>query len=331
MGRKHAMPTRWPWLAVGLAAVPSSLGLTVYGLYDLLLSSAACRICLFCIMIAWLWGLVTLVLNTFKVQLERTGAWDNAKVSPSGVTSSLNTSDDEPPSGVVVADTAQASRPPALTHRDLFAVAALATMMASPIAYSSLTYDPQAAAAVVASSNVGLALGAGGGGGVWVLDGFDRAKAVYAPLLLATLALLVLNPCNVMRRASRFYLLRMLGETLVAPLAPVCFTHVLVGDCLASLSKALIDVSAAGCLAYQVILQPSAAAGAAGQALGSGDVASVTVGFLEEHTCKGGYFLPSEVISALPFFWRAMQVSHWYLFVPQQCGRKPDHHRLTTG
>ena len=70
-------------------------------------------------------------------------------------------------------------------------------------------------------------------------------------LHLALLALGVM-PCDAFFGRSRLSLLRATLESIIAPLSPVTFWHVIVADYMTSLAKAFSDLQLSACISYRI-------------------------------------------------------------------------------
>ena len=71
--------------------------------------------------------------------------------------------------------------------------------------------------------------------------------------LLAVMVGLGCLPCRAFHADSRFSLLKALWESLIAPLAPVTFWHVIVADYLTSLAKTFSDLQLTGCISAAIV------------------------------------------------------------------------------
>ena len=116
-------------------------------------------------------------------------------------------------------------------------------------------------------------------------------------LLHAAVAALGCTPSRVFHAESRFSLLRTLWESVIAPLAPVTFWHVIVADYLTSLAKALSDLQLSACISAAIVNERTPAKG----------TYTPTTVLWEAHYsgCADTYW--NALMLALPFWWRLMQ------------------------
>lgn len=101
---------------------------------------------------------------------------------------------------------------------------------------------------------------------------------------------------------SRYSLVRTLWESLIAPLGPVTFWHVIVADYLTSVAKAFSDLQLSMCISTHIFF-PSFAGPTAASTIGY--VRSTELWETYHDHCADSY--ANAVMLALPFWWRLMQ------------------------
>ena len=104
-------------------------------------------------------------------------------------------------------------------------------------------------------------------------------------------------PYKVFHHESRFSLLNTLWESLIAPLAPVHFWHVIVADYLTSLAKAFSDLQLSACISSHIVSERAPTHGAY----------TPTSVLWEAHYFGCADTWTNALMLALPFWWRLMQ------------------------
>ena len=129
----------------------------------------------------------------------------------------------------------------------------------------------------------------------------------WRPWLVSNLALNVafavlgmLPTSTVFFGSSRHSLLRVLGESVIAPFAPVTFWHVIVADYMTSLAKALADLQLTACISWRIYSHD-----AHGLPTGGQYVRTTQLWHQSYDTCADTAY--NALFLALPFWWRLMQ------------------------
>ena len=126
--------------------------------------------------------------------------------------------------------------------------------------------------------------------------------------LHAVLLVLGTVPAPVFHPESRFSLLRALYDSVIAPLAPVTFWHVIVADYLTSLAKAFSDLQLSACVSSAILSERTP----------TGASYTPTSVLWEAHyfSCADTY--ANAVMLALPFWMRLMQCLKVYSVTGEQ-------------
>eukprot|EP00908_Phaeocystis_cordata_P024814 Transcript_7268.p2 GENE.Transcript_7268~~Transcript_7268.p2 ORF type:complete len:394 (-),score=148.41 Transcript_7268:875-2056(-) len=125
--------------------------------------------------------------------------------------------------------------------------------------------------------------------------------------LLAVMVGLGCLPCRAFHADSRFSLLKALWESLIAPLAPVTFWHVIVADYLTSLAKTFSDLQLTGCISAAIVSR---------DATGAAYERTTTLWNEYYQECSISPF--NALMLALPFWWRLMQCFKVYSVTGEQ-------------
>ena len=133
--------------------------------------------------------------------------------------------------------------------------------------------------------------------------------SVNLTLHLIFIAIGLLPSATAFYGPSRHSLVRTLAESVVAPLAPVTFWHVIVADYLTSLAKMMADMQLTACISAHIFwptLYANDMAGAPGApAVGTGYVRTTELWDTYHQHCADTY--ANALMLALPFWWRLMQ------------------------
>ena len=136
----------------------------------------------------------------------------------------------------------------------------------------------------------------------------------WRPWLTTNLALhavlLVLGtvPARIFHPESRFSLLRALYDSVIAPLAPVTFWHVIVADYMTSLAKAFSDLQLSACISSAILSER--------QPLGASYTPTTALWEAHYFSCADTY--ANALMLALPFWMRLMQCLKVYSVTGEQ-------------
>lgn len=130
--------------------------------------------------------------------------------------------------------------------------------------------------------------------------------------LHAALIVLGTMPAPIFHHESRFSLVQTLWESVIAPLAPVHFWHVIVADYLTSLAKAFADLQVSTCIAHSIMTEKVAAQRR------SPEVYVPTSTLWETHYFSCAELPWNALMLAFPFWWRLMQCLKVYTVTKEQ-------------
>lgn len=126
--------------------------------------------------------------------------------------------------------------------------------------------------------------------------------------LHAVLGLLGLTGAPIFHSESRLSLRSTLWESVIAPLTPVSFWHVIVADYLTSLAKAFSDLQLSACVSSAILTERRPA--------GSSYTPTTTLWDTNFFSCADTYW--NALMLALPFWWRLMQCLKVYSVTGEQ-------------